>query len=340
MPGDRTRWKGFRLVCADKTTLSLPDCPELWKKFGCHKVRKHLGPVGAEFCCLFSVFTRAPLAFAFDKSSTSENRLFSRLAGHIRKGTVLLLDNGFYAFGIFELLLARLSHFIIPASVSLRPKLVSQIGPGDYLAEIRDSKTRRTMIVRVIYVYRRGFRRRRIVTSLLDHVKFPAAEIAALYHLRWTVETFYREFKVNMRANVWHCQKTDSFEKELLSKLIAVCLVRLASAASSGREDRMPCELSFSKILVEVRIFLGKITSKAHFESFSGEYLQLIRRCCRYLVDVRPGRSFPRDKQEYRRKSRGLLKKRPGRPPTKYQALETQKPELLPSANGVVFLLS
>jgi len=108
--------------------------------------------VGVEFCCLFSVFTRAPLAFAFGKSCTSDERLFTSLVKRIHKGTVVLLDNGFYAFRIFELISDRSSHFIIPASVSLKPRLIEKLGSGDYLAEIKDSKTKRTMIVRVIYV--------------------------------------------------------------------------------------------------------------------------------------------------------------------------------------------
>jgi len=337
---DKNRWKGFRLVCADKTTLALPEWPELWEKFGCHKIRKHLGPVGVEFCCIFSIFTRTPIAFAFGKSNTSDERLFTKLVKHVRKGTVVLLDNGFYSFSIFELILKRSSHFIIPASVSLKPKLVKQLGSGDYLAEITCSKTKRTMVVRVLYVYRKGFRRRRIVTSLLDPVKFPSSEIAALYHLRWTVETFYREFKISMQANVWHCQKVDSFEKELVSKLIAACLVRLASAAASNSLGLMPSNISFAKVFSEVKIFLRKIISAIHAGEFAAFHCEFIRRCARYLVDIRPDRAFSREKQVYRRISRNLQKKRVGRPPTKIDIKKNPKPELLPSRNGVVFLLS
>ena len=43
---------------------------------------------------------------------------------------------------------------------------------------------------------RDGFRRRRLVTSLLDPDRFPASELARLYHLRWDIETFYTEEKV------------------------------------------------------------------------------------------------------------------------------------------------
>lgn len=340
LPLEKCRWKGFHLLCADKTTLSLPDWPELWKKFGCHKVRKHLGPVGVEFCCLFSVFTRAPLAFSFGKSCTSEDRLFARLVRHVRKRTVLLLDNGFYSFAIFETILAKLSHFVIPASVSLRPKYLKKLGDGDYLAEIICSRTKRKMTVRVIYAYRKGFRRKRIVTSLLDPVRFPAAEIVSLYHLRWTVETFYRDFKSSMKANAWHCQKIDSFEKELVSKLIAVCLVRLSAVAAADSVGLMPSRISFAKVLEEVRLFMRKITSQLYGETFESCIQELIAKCAKFLIDIRPGRSFPRDKQIYRRISRGLVKKRRGRPTKIIYVPEPPGPEVLTMGNCAAILLS
>ncbi|HCE44474.1 MAG TPA: hypothetical protein DET40_13075 [Lentisphaeria bacterium] len=167
-----------------------------------------------------------------------------------------------------------------------------------------------------------------------------SSEIADLYHLRWTIETFYREFKVGMQANVWHCQKVDSFEKELVSKLIAVCLVRLASAASSNSLGLMPSDISFAKVFTEVKIFLRKITSTIHPGNFASCHFELMCRCAKYLVDIRPDRSFPRDKQLYRRISRNLQRKRAGRPPIIIDTKKTPRPELLPSANGVIFLLS
>jgi hypothetical protein len=47
------------------------------------------------------------------------------------------------------------------------------LGPGDYLCQIKDSHDQTPLIVRVVFVYRNGFRRRRLVTSLLDPILFP-----------------------------------------------------------------------------------------------------------------------------------------------------------------------
>lgn len=86
------------------------------------------------------------------------------------------------------------------------------------------------MTVRVLYAYRPGFRRRRLVTSLLDPINYPAEAIAKLYHMRWTNETFYNEFKNTMQGNKWHCQTPHTFELELVIKMILACLIRLAKS--------------------------------------------------------------------------------------------------------------
>lgn len=211
-PEKEKHWRGFRLLAVDKTTLSLPEWPKLWKKFGCHKVRTHVGTIGVELCCMFSVISRAPVAFTFRKANSSEFKLIAKLFKCLKKGDLLLIDNGFYGFQLFKNLLSRMTHFIIPASSSIRPKMLRKLDAGDFLAEIKDTKTKETIMVRILYVYRSGFRRRRIVTSLLDPGKYQALELANLYHMRWTVETFYREFKSTMEANHWHCQCPDTFE--------------------------------------------------------------------------------------------------------------------------------
>jgi hypothetical protein len=68
----------------------------------------------------------------------------------------------------------------------------------------------------VLFVYRKGFRRRRLVTSLLDPILFPASELANIYHMRWDIETFYRDFKHTMRTTSWHCATPTTFHQELL----------------------------------------------------------------------------------------------------------------------------
>jgi hypothetical protein len=162
---------------------------------------------------LFDLVSRAPLRFVYAKSSTSEHKLIRKLIDSLRKGDLLLMDNGFYYCATFVRILARKAHFIIPAKITLRPQVIRTFATGDYLCRIFDSHTREPLTVRVVFVHRNGFRRRRLVTSLLDPSLYPAEELAQLYHMRWDIETFYRDFKRTMRATSWHCHRCQPIEK-------------------------------------------------------------------------------------------------------------------------------
>ena len=88
-----------------------------------------------------------------------------------------------------------------------------------------------------------GFRTREItlVTTLLDPERYPAAELAALYHQRWRVEINLRHLKQTMRMDVLRTKTIDGIHKELA--LFAVCynLVRLVML-EAARRQRVPVE--------------------------------------------------------------------------------------------------
>ena len=319
------RWRGLRLLAADHTALALPETRALYKRFGAHKGKKGLGPITVEFACLFHVRSRAPLRYTLGPCKTSDHKLLRGLLTAIRKGDLLLLDNGFYSLAAFLLIRRRLAHFLIPLKKSGRPRVLRRLGPSDYLCQI-DSEGK-SLSVRVLYVYRDGFRRRRLVTSLLDPESFPAGELAEIYHQRWDIETFYRDLKRTMKAIHWHCARPETFEQELIVHLLAVCLIRLAMLQAAGSSVGGVGHLSFARSLTETRVFFLTI-GRQDALPFQPCYDGYLLRCARYEVRIRPGRSFSRNQQEYRRKARGLEVKRrrcrvPAPPPD-----ERSRPEL------------
>ena len=336
---DRNRWHGLRRLAADKTTLSLPESKSLWKAFGAHNGERGLGTIAVELCCLFDVVSRAPLRFVYGKASTSEHKLIRKLIESLRKNDLLLLDAGFYYCTTFIRILARKAHFIIPATANMRPKVLSCLGSGDYLCRITDSRNGATLDVRVVFVYRNGFRRRRLVTSLLDPSLFPAPELAQLYHMRWDIETFYRDLKHTLRATSWHCHTPTTFNRELLVPMIALCLIRIAMTEASRLKNAPVGEFSFARALTETRLFLKFIMSSAAGLLWSIIWQEYVKSCARHRVKNKPERQFSRDRQQYRRKSPGLEIKHLGPGPRPAQP-RPPEPEFLKDRKGRMYLLS
>jgi hypothetical protein len=341
----RSRWHGLRLLAGDKTTLALPESPSLWKCFGAHKGQQGVGAIAVELCCLFDLVSRAPLRFVYGKACTSEHKLIPKLIQHLKKGDLLLLDAGFYYCATFIKILLHHAHFIIPAKTPLRPQVLRTFGPGDYLCQIKDSHNKTPLIVRVVFVYRNGFRRRRLVTSLLDPILFPASELAHLYHLRWDIETFYRDFKHTLRATSWHCQTPTSFHQELLMHMIALCLIRIAMLEASRSANVSVGQLSFARALTETRLFFKLVLSTAEVLLWPSIWALFVQCCARHRVHFKPDRQFSRNRQQYRRKSRGLDQPHPGhkRKTTSLLPLQMEvlnKPETLRNGKGSLFLLS
>lgn len=314
----------MRLLAADHTALNLSENGALYKRFGAHKGKKGLGAITVEFACLFHVLSRAPFRHTFGPCNTSDHELLRALLPGIRRGDLLLLDNGFYSLAAFLLIRQRLAHFLIPIKKSGRPTVLRRLGPSDYLCRIESAG--QTMAVRVVFVYRDGFRRRRLVTSLLDPKQFPAAELADIYHKRWDIETFYRDLKRTMKTIHWHCASPDTFEQELIVALIAVCLIRLAMLEAAASAGGVAC-LSFTRSLTETRVFFGWI-GRPDAHPFQPLYEGYVRLCACHKVRIKPGRSFSRNQQEYRRKARGLEIKRRGRRAPTEPPDERSRPEL------------
>ncbi|MEZ6100296.1 MAG: transposase [Pirellulaceae bacterium] len=93
-----------------------------------------------------------------------------------------------------------------------------------------------------------GFRPKEIivVTTLLDSVKYPAADVAALYHERWTVELNIRALKSSMGMNDLRCKSPEMVEKEIWTCLLAYNLVRLKLLQAAVAHGKTPIRLSFT----------------------------------------------------------------------------------------------
>jgi hypothetical protein len=84
-----------------------------------------------------------------------------------------------------------------------------------------------------------------LVTTLLDPVHYPAAELAQLYFDRWRVEVNLRHLKQTLRMDVLRSKTVDGIHKELCMLALVYNLVRLVMFQAACEQGVPPDRISF-----------------------------------------------------------------------------------------------
>jgi hypothetical protein len=116
-----------------------------------------------------------------------------------------------------------------------------------------------------------------IATTLLDPMRYPAADVAALYGQRWQIETNFRHLKQTLRMDVLRCKTVAGVQKELTMYALVYNLVRQVMLEAAQRQNAPVDRISF---IDAVRWLVDAI--------YDFQELKL------RLVPERPGRREPR----------------------------------------------
>ena len=203
-------------------------------------------------------------AVEFGPYPTSEVRYAAALWAHVPDASLTIVDRNFLAAHLLVPLAAGGAerHWLVRAKSNTRATPVAALGDGDMLVELEvsdharraDPTLPRTWRARAI-TYERGGAPQRLLTSLLDPVRYPAQEIVALYHERWELELGYDELKTELleRAEALRSQSPVAVTQELWGVLLAYNLVRLEMARAADAADVVPTRISFVGALHLIR---------------------------------------------------------------------------------------
>ncbi len=310
------RWKGREVKIVDGTTLSMPDTPANQKVYPqSGRQKRGLGFPLVRLVCLFSLTTGAVLDAVLGPcrgKGNSEKGLFRRLWWLLEAGDVLLGDRHFCAYFDIAQWLAGGVDFVGRLHQARRAdfRLGKRLGRGDRLVVWLRPKQRpswlskraflripRRLRVRLIQVCveRPGFRSRQItvVTTLLDPVAYPAAEIAALYRARWHAELDLRSLKETLGMGVLRGQSPEMVRKEIWAHLLAYNLIRAVIAQSAVAHGVLPRKVSFTGALQALRAF-GTFLGLARGSRLQELYREMLAAIASQRVGDRPDRFEPR----------------------------------------------
>lgn len=274
---DAQRWQGLAVYGVDGSTLRIADTPENERTFGRPGSSRGGAVAYPQLRLVTLMALRAHLlaGLALGPYRTGEVTLAETLWDKISDDSLTILDRGFLSYGLLYRLQTQGNsrHWLVRARAKLKWRVLRRLGANDHLVEITLSKESRradpqlpeTLQVRAVRYQRRGFRVQTLLTSLTDCQRYPAVEIAALYHERWELELAFDEIKTHTleREETLRSRTPARVYQEVWGLAIGYNLVRLAMARAAAEAGLPAIRLSYRHALMLIRDFwrLAAITS-------------------------------------------------------------------------------
>jgi hypothetical protein len=233
-------------------SLKVPDTDRNRDWMG--RIRYRMGFAGyptLRLMCLAETGTRGLLGATIGAAGDrDEATLALRLLPLLRPGMLVLLDRGFDA-ATFLYAVNRTGAMLLARVRCQRvPPVVTHLPDGSYLSELGGLAMR---IIEADVTMRgadgtRIVERYRLVTTLLDHHRYPAQELIRLYHERWEIESAYLALRHTMLAgHVLRSGDRAGLEQEVWALLTLYQLLRMAmTTAVQTRPGTNPDPASFT----------------------------------------------------------------------------------------------
>jgi hypothetical protein len=196
--------------------------------------------------------------------AAGETTLARAALAALRPGMLCLADRQFFGHALWQAAADTGADLLWRVKHNLRLPREAVLADGSYLTTVypsdKDRRHRRGGIRARVVEYRlEGITDAeplyRVVTTVLDPRRAPAAELAALYHERWEIEVALAELKAGLRgARVVLRSKTPELvRQEVWGLLLAHFAVRGLMHEAALRADEDPDRLSFSHAVRVVR---------------------------------------------------------------------------------------
>lgn len=269
VPATRGAWyRQWRLVSLDGSTLDVADTAANVEAFGRPGSSRGTSAFPQiRFVSLVENGTHVLFGSRMADYHTSENALAEAVLPSLRPGMLCLADRLFFSFKMWNLACQTGADQLWRIKKNARLPREKELPDGSFLSHIYPSdKDRRDKTngvqVRVINYCLDGVAGAeplyRLITTILDHEQAPAAELAALYHERWEIETALDELKTHLRGAkiVLRSKTPDLVRQEMFGLLMTHFAVRGLMHEAAIKADKDPDRLSF---LHAVRVIRRKL---------------------------------------------------------------------------------
>lgn len=227
------RFGRYRTVSFDGcTSIKVPDTGPNRCWLG--KMRAALGVTGypaVELMTLVETGTRALLGAVFGPPATGETDYARRLLARLGPDILVLADRGFDGAAFLTELAGTGAQFLVRVCSTRRPPVLARLDDGSFLSRI-GALTVRIITADITVTCADGTRYTasyRLVTTLVDPRRHPAAALIALYHERWEHEIAYLALRHTLlQGRVLRSADPNGLRQEMWALLTVYQALRIA----------------------------------------------------------------------------------------------------------------
>jgi hypothetical protein len=187
--------------------------------------------------------------------TTPENTLAAELVGRLQRGMLCVADRAFYSFEAWQNASSTGADLLWRVKDNLKLDPVKDLPDGSWLAEVfhstRDRQRRQPATVRVVeYTVddgREPVGPIRLITTILDHRKAAAIDLARAYSQRWEIETAFDELKTHQRGPraVLRSKSPELVTQEIWGHLCCHYAIRTLMFDAAAHAGHDPDRVSF-----------------------------------------------------------------------------------------------
>lgn len=332
--GDRLRFGGFRLLAMDGTRITLPDEKELRSFYGTASNGKGSHNAQARLVLLQSPLTRLPIAYQLQPLKIGEITMARQLSCHLRGDDLVLLDSGYFSYGLLWDIQRRDAFFCIRVQRHMNLRTLKRLHgsrdrlvrwtPKDSRGQWRREGLPRSIDLRLIEYKVPGYRTIQLLTNVLSPQTLSYADftrltttpgvgeklLPGLYHLRWQIETSYAEIKLEQHMDGGlRSKKPAGIAYEVAGHLVLYLLIRWLIVEAAVEHDLDPLRISFRNALRELQDMWATIVVSSPRWVEKELLPRLLERIASHTVPLRPGRSYPRKKKAKGKNAKSKRKK-------------------------------
>lgn len=322
-------FKGFILAAVDGSYFEIPNTLNNRQNFG--GVRKETSSPRALVSNYFDILNHYILNTVIDRETADERKLADKGWSELQKLNIpypilRIKDRGYVSIKDFYYSNLNNEKYLVRLKKSDYKKQIDGMKSDDEIIELKYNRslmnyyknidlkfsellkeTRKSIYIRVVKIKLPNGEVECLATNLTKE-EVTTAEIKELYNLRWQIELNYHLLKESLKIETITSSKIELIKQDVYSQMLAFNI--LQSFIVDGQKELEQKQNNYKyemKVNMNMAVgFIKKSLIIILIEENQDRQVKLLdtmsKKIQKYLVPVRKGRKYPRDKNRFRNK--------------------------------------